>query len=1090
MRYEEDKIFDRYGLASNGNRDFWSWGKVTARDRAPEIGFETYFEPFYKHWSDSPYVYLNVNLHGINNNMYCSTHRAKIFLTDQFISEILWNGQSELNFSTRFYYGQDSISIYPTGNRFQVKVYGDACTNIDDDEIRVNWFEFLYWRSLRVDSNYFNFTTPPNRFGIARIWLSGWQSDNAKIYVPSKSKLIVNPEFYEPFNSIRYLDTVITRTEYFIASNNIYRTVDSIRADVSKSDLRSVSNEADYIIITHSKFRTIAEQLKNFRETNFPDTTIPNPRIMIVDVQDIYDEFSAGLLDPYAIKNFISYAFSNYVSPSPSYVVLIGDMSYDYRKIFPNSRENFIPSIPYWTYNYGLAASDNMFVAIAGSDVVPDLAIGRISIEEISEGEIILNKLFNYPADESKEWKQRALLFASGLSETDENNLGFNDASLLLDDNFISPKGFTSKKVFRYPTKPRHFPFQGNTAELRGAINQGGVIVNYYGHGGGYQWDMMFLNDDIYELQNGNKLPFIVSVTCYTAHFDNQDVFGEQFIKVPGKGAIGFFGSSGLTYWGPGKGINEKIFSKIFIEKNFIVGKAILKAKQSVPTTGFYESQIALQSLLGEPLLKLAFPEHPDFSVKSNSITVSKENPLVNDTLIVSLALQNLGSKYNSDSLIVELFASSADTAYRIDSTKITNFAVADTIRFIWIPNLSGLYNLRVEVNVKNSIPEMDMSDNIASNSFVIFNIGEPNVIKPIDGFVSSASNIKFYLADIGEQIGLDIRYEIEIDTTSYFTNPIQSTGLISPTEGLAIWTSPQLPSGYYFWRARTFDGQNYSPWSKPRKFSILNQTLNGYYISGKHLKNVENYNLLLNQSGGGVVLNTEIQPPRPANNTLLKSFVINPALPDSIKLNTITTDGTYIYVATNWYFAIGNNPYKYSRIYKIGTGNNGTVEGEFYGPFSDFFGRIDLQIFYHSDGNIYVATGDPHYLKRINTITEEIDSVFIPDGLLERESATVDSGAFLVNSDGTYIYNITVKDSNGSNKYVLRKFDPSNNWNKVGNDIILSGNSYLSLSGFFIYEDYIYLLESFDANYIRKNKLSTGEFIEEWLLYTPMQGY
>lgn len=1090
VRYEKDLIFDRYGLAPNGNRDYWTWGKATARSRAPEFGFEDFFEPFYQHWADSPYVYLNVNLHGINNNFWCSTHRAKIFLTDQFVGEVLWDGQNETNYNTKFYVGNDSIRIYPSGNRFQVKVYGDACANVDDDEIRVNWFEFLYWKSLRIDSNYFNFITPPNSYGIARIWLSGWQSDNAKIYIPSKSKLIKNPEFYNLYNSVRYLDTIITRTEYFIASNNSFLTVDSIKADNSKSDLRNITNKADYIIITHSKFKSIADQLKNFRETNFPDSTIINPKIMVVDVQDIYDEFSSGLLDPFAIKNFISYAFSNYVSPAPSYVSLVGDMSYDYRKIFSNSRENYIPSIPYWTYQYGLAASDNMFVAVAGSDIVPDLALGRISIEEVSEGQIILDKIFNYPSDNSKEWKQKVLLFASGLNDADENNFGFNDASLFLEDYFIAPKGFTTKKVFRYPNKPRHYPFQGGTAELREAINQGGVIANYYGHGGGYQWDFMFLNDDIYELQNGGKLPFIVSVTCYTAHFDNQDVFGEQFIKVPDKGCIAFFGSSGLTYWGAGKGINEQIFSQIFNGKNFVIGKAILKAKQNVQSTGFYESQIALQTLLGEPLVRLAFPDKPDFQIKNNSLTISKENPIVNDTLFVSVIIRNLGPKYNSDSLVVELFASSPDTNYRIDSTRIPNFAIADTINFTWIPNLSGLYTLRTEVNINNPIPEMDNTDNIASNTFVIYNIGEPSIIKPIDGYVSTDQNIKFYLADMGEMIGMNILYEIEIDTSNNFSNPIQTSGLLIPSDGLLIWTSGQLPSGYYLWRARTFDGQNFSPWSKPRKFSVLSQFSNGYFIGGKHLKNVESYNLLLNQSGTGVVLNTELQPPRPANNTLLNSFVINPALPDSIHLNTITTDGTYIYIATNWYFALGNNPYEYSKIYKIGTGNNGTVQGQFYGQFSDFFGRVDLQIFYHSDGNIYVATGDPHYLKRINTKTEQIDSVYIPDGLLERESARSDSGSFYLNSDGTYVYNITVKDTSGSNKYVIRKFDPANNWIKVGNDIILSGSSYSSLSGFFIYEDNIYLLESFDANFIRRNKLSTGTFVEEWLLYTPMQGY
>jgi hypothetical protein len=89
----------------------------------------------------------------------------------------------------------------------------------------------------------------------------------------------------------------------------------------------------------------------------------------------------------------------------------------------------------------------------------------------------------------------------------------------------------------------------------------------------------MFLNDDIYLLENGDKLPFISSVTCYTAHFDNQDVFGEQFNKIPGKGSIAFWGSSGLTLWGIGKSMNERAFNEIFSLKNNIIGKFTLAAK-------------------------------------------------------------------------------------------------------------------------------------------------------------------------------------------------------------------------------------------------------------------------------------------------------------------------------------------------------------------------------------------------------------------------------------------------------------------------------------------------------------------------------
>ncbi len=91
--------------------------------------------------------------------------------------------------------------------------------------------------------------------------------------------------------------------------------------------------------------------MQHLRQNDFPDESIPNPRIKVVDVQQIYDEFSFGLLEPKSLKEFVKYAFENWVSPAPSYVVLLGDMSYDYRALLSTSRPNFIPSIPYYAHS-------------------------------------------------------------------------------------------------------------------------------------------------------------------------------------------------------------------------------------------------------------------------------------------------------------------------------------------------------------------------------------------------------------------------------------------------------------------------------------------------------------------------------------------------------------------------------------------------------------------------------------------------------------------------------------------------------------------------------------------------------------------
>ena len=699
LHFEKDSLYERLGYAPNDKRDFWFWDKAYSRNGSPAYAFGQFFESF-PNWfyPDSAYVRIKVAMQGMSNSSFCTNdHKAYIIINDEPVGDILWDGQKDVVFNKRFYASPDSIPIYP-GNFLKVEVRGDVCSDADD-EIRINWYEFEYWRGNSAFGKYYNFKNYDNS-GINRYGIFDWQGSDMRVYVPNKSKVI---HISSTASYTQFVDTLKATTEYFLAASDYYSTVDSIVADIP-SDLRNISNGCDYIIITHNKFIDIANQLAALRQSNFPDESIPNPRICVVDIQQIYDEFAFGFLEPFSIREFIKYAFENWTLPAPAYVVLLGDMSYDYRGLLESSRSNFIPSIPYFTSIYGLAASDNQFVAVTGIDLAPDLAIGRLSIETVEEGSILLQKLTDYPDDPTKPWKQNVLLLASGLNLQDEISFGFNDASLYLGNTYVIPNGYSASYVFRYPSKPEHEPFQGEGPKIREEINKGAALVNYYGHGGGYQWDLVFTNEDIYLLENEGRLPVILSVTCYTAHFDNQDVFGEQFNKVNGKGSIGFYGSSGLTYWGVGTAINRELFDEIFNLRNFVIGKAIMNSKNRVPSGGVYGTQINLLTYLGDPVMKLALPNYPDFEIKSNDITLNPENPLVGDSIQVKIKISNWGTVFPNDSVTVELFASSSDTSYQVSSIKRGNFPEKDSVYFTWVPNKGDLYRLTEALGQINPI--------------------------------------------------------------------------------------------------------------------------------------------------------------------------------------------------------------------------------------------------------------------------------------------------------------------------------------------------------------------------------------------------
>ncbi len=1089
IHYEEDVIYERLGHALDDKRDYWFWGKSSGLNGTMLTPFVTQF-PSPKNLSTSATsLQLRVSLQGMTTEA-CLTpdHRVKFFLTSQPVGEFTFDGPTAATYETTVNFSQTGIF---QSNNLQVYVFGDIPVNPCSpsssryDEVRVNWFEIEYLRDLRAESNSFYFSSPAGVTGKTRFSVFNWQPANMRILIPGTSSVITNPLVANDiYKQVLFVDDISTQQKYYCVAEEYSQLPDSIKADIN-DDLHNVNKGADYIIIYHPDFYQAAERLKQFRLSDFPDPLVTNPRVEIVNVFEIYDEFSSGLVDPFAIKQFIKYAFENWQSPAPAYVVLLGDMSYNYRNLpLSISRPNFIPSIPHHARVYGQSASDNNFVTVAGTDYKPDLAIGRLSCETLAEANILIDKLMNYPADSDKKWKQNLLLISSGADQFDEQLLGFNEANLVLDRNYLVPNGITSRKIFRYPNElyPEQAQFKGEGPDIREGFNEGAVFANYYGHGGGYQWDLVFNNDDIYQLSNGGKLPFISSVTCYTAHFDNQDVFGEQFNKVPNKGSIGFFGSSGLTYWTVGKYFNEILFGQVFNSRNNIVGKAIQSAKGLLPEGGFYTDQVSLLTLLGDPLLKLAIPDKPDFSIKQDDISLSPSNPVINDSVRISATINNLGIVFPNDTLLVQVFVSSDDTSYYLPDKKLTSFGEKATVVFNWIPDKGGLYNLTFNLNSNGRIDEIDLSDNATTISVPVYDLGTPNIIKPLNGDVVTGPSVHFLFADNGYYALKELKYLIQIDTSLSFTNPIIKSSDIIPERALLSWQSPGLNPGKYFWRTRILTESDSSSWSDIFAITIdPNSSVNGKVISDNHLNLFHTSNILYSSAEKSLILNTEFLPPRPTNNKFIESLSFTkPA--DIHSYTALTTDGTFIYIAHMAYYG---GP---SKIYKVGTGFNGTQKGLVYGSVPNLSVPVWHSIFYY-DNFIYVATGKAYRLLKVDPTTGDTASVHIPSGLLNSVDTRVHDGAFYLNSDGRYVYNVAYITSDGENKYTVRILDPLNNWNLV-RDLVPTDRSFPNFCGFFVADGYFYPYENYQEGFLRRINLETGFYEEEWFSYNPYQAF
>jgi len=1084
LHFEKDLLYERLGYAANLERDFWFWGKASGINSTQNIAFSAPFGRFENYLSDSTFINLRVNLHGLTAPNINPDHRAKILLTSQLVDSVQWDGQTAITFERVV--DTKKIGIF-SENNLQVTTDGSIVQNVTFpdqsgyDEILINWFEFDFWRENRANGNYYHFNSSPATFGKNRYSISNWTDSDMEIFIPQRGEVIQNPFFtLNALREVLFVDSTATRTDYYCTSLQNFSNVDSIKLDIP-SDLRNTNQGVDYLIITYKNFKSAAERLKQYREINFPDSSITNPRIKIIDIEDIYDEFSYGLLDPYAVQSYIKYAFEKYSGTPITYVVLIGDMSYDYRELIATNRKNFIPSMPYHSLSYGLAASDNMFVAISGDDVTPDVAIGRLSCETLDEANILVDKIVAYPGDGGKVWKQNVLLVASGQDYDDEAFFRFNDASVLLENDYIKPNGFSTKKIFRYPNKSAYTQFKGDGPEIRKAIDSGAVIVNYYGHGGGYQWDLIFLNDDIYMLNNGGRLPFISSVTCYTAHFDNQNVFGEQFVKVPGKGAIGFWGSSGLTVYDAGVLLNTRFYDEVFNKNYKIVGKAITLAKNYANARTFAD-QVALATYFGDPVLEFALPKKPDYAVTEEQISIEPKFPTVGDQANVKILLNNFGNLGRNDSVVVELYLDTPTGRTLIDSKKIKSFILLDSVVFNWTPEKEGAGKLIVSINTLRTAIEGDFSDNEASKDVYVYKTSEPNIVAPINGYTTARNQVEFIIADIGEYVNKKLTYQIQIDTSLTFEKPMKNEMNLIPSKGYLKWTSPALDSGVYFSRIRSWYGIDSSNWTKTITFSITSAAADNISFSEHQLKLFDYENLFYSDSLKGITLHTSFLPAKPTNSRFIGKY--NLTLPSDLKgISAMTTDGRYIYISSMYYYNNG----QYAKIYKIGTGHE-SQEGQSYGEVSPVSFFIFHTMFY-LDGEIYTSFGSPNSLLKVDVHTGDTTTVSIPGSFLN-DNAQEKGGGFYLTSDGRYVYNLSVYDSLGAYKYRLRILDPFDNWRKVGEDKELSGTSYKYFTGFFVIDNYLYTYEYADANYMRRYDINSGRFEEEWITFVPYQGY
>lgn len=361
-------------------------------------------------------------------------------------------------------------------------------------------------------------------------------------------------------------------------------------------------NAYDYVVISHRDFFAQVEPLAALRQQQGHQATV-------VDVEDVYDEFSFGEKTPQAIKDFLQWTRTNWTT-APRFVVLAGDATIDPRDYDGQGGADFVPSKQVAMTSVSLeTASDDWFVDF-DNDGAPELAIGRLSVRTPDQATAAVAKIVGYEESSHAAWTKNVLLVA----DRSDANSRFEQLSDTLSTKV--PAGYTVQRINRSI---------GNDAArsaLAADVNAGKLIVNYTGHGSVQVWggsdSPLLRNDDVASWQTVGQLPFVVAMNCLNGFFSGiygEDSLAEALQREPAGGAVAVWASSTLTPAAMQAMVNQELFRLVFGGAYPTLGEAIVAAKRVAPSQDLRRSLIFFgdpaMHLSGTPLTPPPAPEPP-----------------------------------------------------------------------------------------------------------------------------------------------------------------------------------------------------------------------------------------------------------------------------------------------------------------------------------------------------------------------------------------------------------------------------------------------------------------------------------------------
>ncbi|MCX7648961.1 MAG: C25 family cysteine peptidase [Flavobacteriales bacterium] len=575
----------------------------------------------------------------------------------------------------------------------------------------------------------------------------------------------------------------------------------------------------NYLTITSKALWNEAEQYTDYRR-------LTGWKAITLDFEELTDQFAWGIPGhPQAVRNFLRFALDSWTT-KPELVFLIG-------KGYSPPTVRWSPA--YWAMNYvptlGNPATDNLYGFNLYGTKKFHVGIGRLTARNPGEVLNYLKKVMNNEAQKFEPWMKRALHFAGGFSQQEQQALlnYLNGYKAIYEDTLMGGRVYTFSKSSNAPVSITL------ADSIKGLINGGVALMTFFGHASGSGFDTNIDDPAVYE--NQGKCPVVLANSCFSGDlFQDYYTVSERFVHEPYKGAVAFIASStvNLTAFIAQYGYE---FYKNICWRRYLkpLGTAVSFAGEALyhQSPNPFGRALALEmGLHGDPALTTYGLPKPDLVITPPYIRAIPQVVTTDqDSFLLQVAVFNAG-RAMTDSLDVEVRRKYAKPGKPDDIIlkRIPPVLFSDTF-FVKLPtdpiHGPGINYITATADPADAVDEMANNNNSATiplfiGASEIFPVYPPR-------FAVIPNNTTWLKASTGDPFAPVKKYKFQLDTTDLFNTPFLRDTVIQQSGGVVKWKPPVLfqDSTVYFWRVGV-DSANTGVFHKWRESSFE-------YIQGKY---------------------------------------------------------------------------------------------------------------------------------------------------------------------------------------------------------------------------------------------------------------